>query len=223
MKSIVAAFLISSALALSGCTTFMKGSVNSIPDPTYIFDRDAPVIVTITPNSTNSLQSKYYISHVVSALRSHGFQKVFTENEKIKINKPTKMVFFVDVDNKIASYTYRGADYGTVQTGSTTNCSSYGYGNIGTANCTTTPTTSYSVVGYSDKTGYTTGHFFSLSAFDVQSKQNVLSVMASSFNSGCSDGKLYDFLSDQALSRMSFYQIVNQDFTVEMPEGYKCK
>ena len=156
-------------------------------------------------------------------MRSNGFQKVFTENEKSKINEPIKMVVFVDADNKTSSYTYRGADYGTVQTGSTTSCNSYGYGNMGTANCTTTPTTSYGVVGYSDKTGYTTGHFFSLAAFDVQSKQKVLSVVASSFNSGCSDGKLYDFLSDQALSRMSFYQMVKQDFTVKMPEGYRCK
>ena len=106
------------------------------------------------------------------------------------------------VDNKTSSYTYRSADYGTVQTGLTTSCNSYGYVNTGTASCRTTPTTSFGVVGQSDKTGFTTGHFFSLTGFDVKSKQKVLSAFASSFNSGCTDGNLYEFLADHESTRV---------------------
>lgn len=222
MKSIGGVMLVAAAPLMTGCATFMKGSINSTPDPTYAFDRSAPMIVTVPPKSRNSLQSKYYISRVVAALRSNGFQAVFTDHDRSRANEPIRIVVFVDVDTETSAYIYRSADYGRVQTVSTTNCNTYGYGNMGSANCTTTPTTSYGAVGRSDKTGYTTDHFTSLAAFDVESKQNVLSLTASSFNSGCAEAKLYDFLADQALSRMSFDQMVKEDFTVRMPHGYRC-
>lgn len=223
MKSVSLFFSATLLLLLSGCATFMEGSIDSTPDPTYVFNRSAPVVVTVASNAANSLQSKYYISRVVSALKSKGFTAVYTDNDYSSAEAPIKLVFFVDVDSRISSYTYQGTDYGTVQTGSTTNCNSYGYGNMGTANCTTTPKTSYGVVGHSNKTGYTTGHFFTLTAFDLPSNQKVLFALASSFNSGCEGIKIYDFLAEQALFRINFSQIIKQDFSVQMPDGYRCK
>jgi hypothetical protein len=223
MSSISLLFLMALSLLLSGCSTSMNGSINSTPDPTYVFDRAAPVLVTVPQKSENSLQSKHYVSRVVSSLKNHGFTDIHTEGDPSQAKIPIKTVFFVEVSKKTASYKYRGADYGTVQAGSTTNCNSYAYGNMGTANCLTTPTTSYGVVGYSDKVGYTTGYFFTIFAFDAQSKQKVLSLLASSYKKGCAEYKLYDFLADQALSRMSFDQMVQQKFSVKMPEGYHCK
>ncbi|SIR35866.1 hypothetical protein SAMN05880558_11271 [Aeromonas sp. RU39B] len=213
------------AITSFGCTTLMKGSIDSTPDPTYTFDRHSPVVVTVVSSSKNALESKYFIHKAVNELKKNGFDKVFLEGDIGNISEPIKLVFFIDVSNKTTSYAYRSADYGTVQTGSYTNCNAYAnrIGTGATAYCTTTPTTSYQIVGYSDKVGYTTGHFFNLIAIDMQNKQNVLSVVASSFNSGCSDEKLYEFLLEQAISRMSLVHKIKQDFEVEMPEEYQCK
>ena len=66
------------------------------------------------------------------------------------------------------------------------------------------------------------GHFFNLGWFDVPTKRQVFSVVTSTFNNKCSEGKIYDFLAEQTFSRVSLTQIVKQDFNVKMPEGYRC-
>jgi hypothetical protein len=212
MKLVLLLILIAAATLLSGCTTLIKGNFISKPDLTYTFDRSAPVVVTVAPKATNPQQSKNYITRVVSALKSNGFSEVYTENDRSQASAPIKMVFFVAVENKTAPYSHIEPQYGTV--GSTTTCN----GNMG---CTTTP--SYGLIGYLPKLDYMKVHDFALFALDAQSKQNVLSVAATSFNSDCTDNNLYDFPSFQALSRMNLNQIVKQDFSVKMPEGYRCK
>lgn len=104
MKRIASTTLFHSGLLLTGCSIFMKGSVSSTPDPTYNFDRSAPVIVTVTPQGANSLQSKYYIPHVISAMKNNGFQKVFSENERDKTNEHIKLFVFVDIFSSMAKF-----------------------------------------------------------------------------------------------------------------------
>ncbi len=209
-------------LFLSGCATIMTGAINSIPDPMYSFDLSSPVIVTVPSAANNALQSKYFIAKVVSALRNKGFSNVYTENDIGQAKDSLKVIFYVSVDKKTSTYTYRSADYGQVPDGSKTNCDGYNYGYSNTVNCTTTQKTKSGVIGYSDKTGYQTGLFFYLSAFDIKSQQQVLSVSAASLEDSCTDESVYDFLADESMTRMRFDQIIKQEFSVKMPKGYRC-
>jgi hypothetical protein len=217
---LVGLFLI---FSFSGCAIQMKGSINSMADPTYVFDKNSPIFVTVLPQSENSLQSKYYISRAVSLFERNGFRKIFVGSGQAEIKESAKIIVFVDVSKKTSSFSYRGADYGMVQSGSVKNCNAYEYGNSAAVNCTTTPVSSFGVTGYSDKIGYTTDYVFLLEAFDVGTKQKVLSVQTTARDVNCADDKVYDFLAEQAMARMSFNGQVRQDFSVKMPNGYRCK
>lgn len=223
MKAIRFLCCLAALALLSGCATFMRGSLESTPDPTYPFsDMNAPILVMASPESANILQSKYYVQRVVSALRMRGYNDVMAEQDRAKLKAPAKIEFWVDVSSKTQSFTYRSADYGTVQTGVATNCDTYEGRHSSATRCVTAPTTGYGVIGYSDKTGYSVSRQFILNAVDLKERRKVLQLQATSFNSGCSDLADFDFLAEQALDRMNFYQIVKQNFTVKMPKGYQC-
>lgn len=213
------------AMPLSGCAPYMAGTIESTPDPSYSFDKSAAVLITVVENSSNSLRSRYYTPRVAATLKRSGFQNVYTDSDKAQAKEPFKIVVFVSTDTEITSYQYRSADYGPVTTGATTNCNSYGYqyGYGTTTNCTTTPTTSLGIVGYSDKTSQTTKHYFSLSWYDVPSRKEVLSVLTSSSDGWCTDEKIYDFLANQTFGRMSFTHLVNQNFRVQLPDESHCR
>ena len=223
MKAIRFFCCLAALAALSGCATFMRGSLESTPDPTYPFgDMNIPIVVMASPESANVLQAKYYVQRVVTALRMRGYNDVVAEQDRAKLKAPAKIEFWVDVSSKTQSFTYRSADYGTVQTGVATNCNTYEGRHSAATSCVTAPTTGYGVVGYSDKTGYSVARQFILNAVDLKERRKVLQLQASSYNSGCSDIADFDFLASQALDRMDFYQIVKQNFTVKMPKGYQC-
>lgn len=209
--------------ALSGCATFMRGSLDSTPDPTYPFSNlETPIVVMASPESTNVLQAKYYVQRVVSALRMRGYTDVVAEQDRLRLKAPAQLEFWVDVESKTQSFTYRSADYGTVQTGVATNCYTDEGRHSSSTRCVTAPTTGYGVIGYSDKTGYSTSRRFVLNAVDLKQRRKVLQLQANSANAGCSELADFDFLAEQALERMNLYQIVRQSFTVKMPEGYSC-
>ncbi len=77
-------------------------------------------------------------------------------------------------------------------------------------------------MGYSDKIDYSTEYRFSFNLFEVGTKRHLLAANTYFYPRGCSEDKIYRFLSEQAFQRIDFYQVVNQNFTIEMPEGYRC-
>lgn len=223
MKAIKLLCCLAVFTVLSGCATFMRGSLESTPDPTYPFSNlDTPILVMASPESANQLQSKYYVQRVVSALRMRGYNEVVAEQDKAKLKSPARLEFWVDVSSKTQSFVYRSADYGTVQTGVATSCDTYEGRHSAATRCVTAPTTGYGVIGYSDKTGYSTTRQFILNAVDLKERRKVLQLQATSGNSGCNEIADFDFLAEQALERMNFYQIVKQNFTVKMPKDYQC-
>jgi len=210
-------------LLLCGCATTMRASLESTPDPTYPFaDPETPVVVMAAPQSANELQSRYYVPRVVAALRARGYRHVVGETDLDKLDSPARMQFQVEVRSETRPFTYRSADYGPVPT-VTTECRT-DEGRHGSAtHCVTVPGSRYGVVGYSDKTGYRTLRYFTLTGYDLLSHRKILQLQATGANAGCAEISEYDFLATQALNRMSFDHIVQQNFSVEMPEGYRCR
>ena len=102
------ALLLLTAL-LSGCATQMDVSINATPDPNYHFDRQALVLVTtsVSGSAQNTLNARYYLRDMVSAMKDQGFREVYTDASLPKNHGPIKMTIILDVDSKQAvSYTH---------------------------------------------------------------------------------------------------------------------
>lgn len=57
----------------------MKGRYYSRIDPEYRFNIDDPIIVTV---DKNDLESKYYVSEVIEALKNRGFRNVYSHGNQ---------------------------------------------------------------------------------------------------------------------------------------------
>lgn len=210
-------------LQLCGCATIMRASLESTPDPDYPFGKpDTPVVVMAVPGSENELQSRYYVPRVVTALRQRGYRQVVAETDLDRLDTAARLQFQVGVRSESRPFTYRSADYGPVPT-VVTECHTDERRRGSSTHCVTVPGTRYGVIGYSDKTGYRTLRYFTLTGYDLVSHRKILQLQATGANSGCSEIAEYDFLATQALARMSFDHIVQQNFSVEMPDGYRCR
>lgn len=89
--------------------------------------------------------------------------------------------------------------------------------------CTSKPNTTYGPVGTSERTGYTTLSTFVATARDDVSKRPVYLLRASSYNEDCQSSKVEDFLVEQGLQNLNFEDRLQRNYTVTMPEGYRCK
>lgn len=210
-------FLISLVIPFffSGCATLLSGSYYQKINSDYNIDRQATIVVTV---NKDDMDSKYYVNHVVEKLKSNGFANVYSYKDA---NLPViQNILIISVSEKFDSYQYNSADYGTVNSGtSTTNC--YGYGNY--ANCTTTQNKTVGVTGYSQKTGYIHGHYFTMHLYDMASKEKILFAMSSTYEENCNSDKLYQFLIIETVNRMNFQKPMDYKFTVKMPDGFTCK
>lgn len=74
-------------------------ALNGTPDPDYPFDRQAPVLVTVTTgNDESSLNARYYLRDMVNAMKDQGFREVFTEATLPKKHAPIKMTVTLDIE-----------------------------------------------------------------------------------------------------------------------------
>ncbi|MGU5795089.1 hypothetical protein ACV1DW_19875 [Aeromonas hydrophila] len=211
--------LLVAAICLSGCATQIGAKYKSQVDPDYSFTHDKLIVVAAYEKG-NLLETKFYVKEVTSALKNKGFSNVFSYNELDRIGKPIDLVVFVDVSKKTSSYQYNSPDYGMVDSGfSTTNCTGFG----ATLSCTENRQKTLGVIGSSTKTDVITGYYFLTSWFDMKSKQNVMFTFSSSFEEGCSDQFMYNFLVKQSIDKLSFDKPEEYDFSVELPQGYNCK
>jgi len=202
---------------LNGCVTKMTGRYFSRIDPEYHFNIDDPIIVTVEPND---LESKYYVSKVIEALKSRGFQNVYSQGNQEDYAGSFKGMLFISLKKKIDTYEYRSADYGEVDSGqSTINC--YSVGNSVT--CNEVRKKERGVIGYSTKTRIVEAHAFNLVWYDIYSRNHVYRIMGVSFEKKCDDEKVYSFLINQTINRADFNKPQDYEYKVKMPEGYSCK
>jgi hypothetical protein len=208
---------------LSGCATQMDVAINATPDPDYHFDRQATVLVTSTGGSDeNALNARYYLRDMVNAMKDQGFREVFTDTTLPKNHAPIKMTVSLDVGSKQVTYRYTATEYGQVATSTTTQCKK-NKKKTDQLTCTSTPNTSYGPVGTSERTGYTTLTTFTATARDEVSRRAVYLLRASSYNDDCQAAKVEAFLVQQGLQNLNFQDRVQRNYTVTMPEGYRCK
>lgn len=205
---------------MTGCATnrIMDASYSSQVDPDFSFTTDKRVAVLVSEQG-NSLETKYYVSQVVEALKQRGFVEVYSYKDLPNLQKPIDIAVIVDVSKQSDSYQYEGANYGMVDSGnSTVNCT--GWGN--SVNCTENKQKTFGVTGYSTKTGYLTGYYFSANWFNVNNEQKIMFNFASSYEEGCSDRAVYEFLISQTIARLDFEKPNKYDYAIKMPETYNC-
>ncbi|AZE58767.1 MULTISPECIES: hypothetical protein [Pseudomonas] len=208
---------------LSGCATQMDVAINATPDPDYHFDRQATVLVTSVGGSDeNALNARYYLRDMVSAMKDQGFRNVFTDTTLPKNHAPIKMTITLDVESKQVTYRYTATDYGPVANSTTTQCKK-NKKKTDQLTCTSVPNTSYGPVGTSERTGYTTLTTFRATARDEASRRAVYVLRVSSYNDDCQAAKVEAFLVQQGLQNLNFQDRVQRNYTVTMPEGYRCK
>lgn len=208
---------------LSGCATTMDVAINATPDPDYHFDRQAPVLVTSANGSDeNTLNARYYLRDMVSALKDQGFREVFTDTNKPKHHAPIKMTVTLDIGSRQKTYRYVATDYGQVPTSTSTVCKNSKKKDDRMV-CTSTPNTTYGPVGSSERTGYTTLTTFTATARDEASKRAVYLLRVTSYNDDCQAAKVEAFVVQQGLQNLNFQDRVQRNYTVTMPEGYRCK
>ncbi|MFA7946193.1 hypothetical protein ACEK06_27670 [Pseudomonas brenneri] len=208
---------------LSGCATTMDVAINATPDPDYHFDRQAPVLVTSANGSDeNALNARYYLRDMVSALKDQGFREVFTDTNKPKQHAPIKMTVTLDIGSREKTYRYVATDYGQVPTSTSTVCKNSKKKDDRMV-CTSTPNTTYGPVGSSERTGYTTLTTFTATARDEASKRAVYLLRVTSYNDDCQAAKVEAFVVQQGLQNLNFQDRVQRNYTVTMPEGYRCK
>ena len=208
---------------LSGCATQMDVAINATPDPDYHFDRQATVLVTSVGGSDeNALNARYYLRDMVSAMKDQGFRNVFTDTTLPKNHAPIKMTITLDVESKQVTYRYTATDYGPVANSTTTQCKK-NKKKTDQLTCTSVPNTSYGPVGTSERTGYTTLTTFRATARDEASRRAVYVLRVSSYNDDCQAAKVEAFLVQQGLQNLNFHDRVQRNYTVTMPEGYRCK
>lgn len=208
---------------LSGCATQLEVALNATPDPDYQFDRKATVLVTSANGSDESaLNARYYLRDMVNALKEKGFQEVYTDTALPQKHAPIKMTVTLDVSSRQVSYRYTATDYGQVATSTSTVCKN-SKKKDDRLTCTSTPNTTYGPVGTSERTGYTTLSTFIATAKDEVSKRAVYLLRASSYNEDCQPAKVETFLVEQGLQNLNFEDRVQRNYSVTMPEGYRCK
>ncbi|MBY8936101.1 hypothetical protein [Pseudomonas fluorescens] len=208
---------------ISGCATQMDVALNATPDPDYHFDRKATVLVTSVGGSDeNALNARYYLRDMVNALKDRGFQEVYTDASLPKNHAPIKMTVSLDVGSRQVTYRYTATEYGQVPTSTSTVCKS-SKKKDDRLTCTSKPNTTYGPIGTSERTGYTTLSTFIASARDEASKRTVYLLRASSYNDDCQSAKVEDFLVEQGLQNLNLEDRVQRNYTVTMPEGYRCK
>ncbi|MFJ2284086.1 hypothetical protein ACIOUG_23565 [Pseudomonas sp. NPDC087803] len=209
--------------SLGGCATQLDVALNAIPDPDYPFDRKATVLVTsASATAENALNARYYLRDMVNALKDRGFQEVYTDADLPGKHAPVKMTINLDIGSRQVSYRYTATDYGQVVTSTSTVCKNIKKKDD-RLNCTSTPNTTYGPVGTSERTGYTTLSTFTATARDEVSKRTVYLLRASSYNEDCQAAKVESFLVEQGLQNLDFHDRVQRNYTVTMPEDYRCK
>ena len=205
---------------MGGCATnrVMDASYSSQVDPDFSFTNDKRIVV-LAPEQGNDLETKYYVSQVVEALKQRGFVDVYSYKDLPNVKEPVDIAVLISVSKKSDSYLYEGANYGMVDSGnSTVNCT--GWGN--SVNCTENKQKTFGVTGYSTKTGYLTGYYFSANWFNVKNEQKIMFSFASSYEEGCSDRAVYEFLISQTIARLDFTKPNEYDYSITMPETYNC-
>lgn len=210
-----------SLLLLSGCASYMSGSLRSVPDPGFTFDKNAPVLVRVSSESEEPMLAKHFFGNTLTFLREKGFQRVYTEDNLPKVGVEPKLYVVLDVNKRTRVHEYTSADYGNVATGETTECTTENTKKGEKATCTTKAIMTREIIGYSKKRDYYTEHRFMLGMFNSE-KKAVLEAQASYFGNQCPQDKIYRFLATQTFQRIDLRSVVEQDFRVEMPEGTTC-
>lgn len=201
-------------LSMAGCAKYVRGSYYSQVDPDYKINKNDSLLVTTLEDD---LTSKYYVAYVIEKLKDAGFTNVYGKNT-FKINEP-KNTLVVVVNEKIDSYQYTSADYGTVNNGiGSINCNSIG-SNI---NCTTTNNTSHGIVGYSTKNDIVHGYYFLTHWFDESKSKRRFFVMGSTYEEQCDKDKLYRFVIEQTINRINFDKPLDFQYKIPIEQVY-CK
>ena len=201
---------------IASCKSTMQASYSSQVDPNYKFYTDTYIAVFAAQGENfNTLESKYYIDHVVYSLKQRGFKNVYSYKNLPVPGVNFDAVVYINVSKSNGSYQYETSNYGLIDSGySTINCT-------GTF-CTQNKQKTLGITGSSINTGYFTNYYFSTSWFSVNSDEKILFSFSSSSQEGCSDRGMYEFLIAQTIDRLNFKEPKEYKYSVDMPSEYSC-
>lgn len=203
---------------LAGCANNMQLYVQSLPDPSYQLDYQAPVTVVPEGSAESILKAKYYLAQVKDQLTLLGFKQVSIGSEKT--TPKDGLLIKVSVTTEQSSYKYNATDYGYTYTDQTTYCQK---GKHDKVVCNTNYRPVYGPVGSSERTAYTRRSELRLTGIDNKTHEPVLQVRSVSYNDNCADSKVEDFLVEQTLNRLDLKNRFEQQIKLDMPDSYSCK
>ena len=212
------------SLVLSGCLLprVMDANYHSSVDPDFAFTTDKRIAVVVSPQR-NPLDSKFYVQTVVNALQQKGFSNTISYKELGSDESKIDIKVVVDVATEIEQKEVEYDIYDDVETGKvTTECTEVKEGKEKKVTCVKSKEKRRKAVGKEFKTVELKKYVFNAQWIDPKSGNLVMSNSVSSYEKGCSDKGMFDFLIEQSVQRLNFTRPNNYKFSVTMPEGYSC-
>ncbi|PXF31333.1 hypothetical protein WH50_10415 [Pokkaliibacter plantistimulans] len=203
------------SLLLTGCATVMDGKINTYVNPYKPVNTNGTVLALDA-----DLEGKGYLQSLSLTLLGRGFSAVYPVEELPAKAKPDYYVR-LGLGKRSEPYTVREPQYGYVNTGTwERTCTTVD----NKERCVSRPRMAWDVVGYSNELRNATLYTVTLAWHEPDNRtgEPILKVVTSSRKEGCSDDKVYRFLITQAALRFTQMQSSENDFSVEMPEGYQC-
>ena len=107
-----------SVLLLAGCATneIIGASYSSEVDPDFSFAPTKTIAVLVSEQG-NTLETKYYVDQIVTALRARGFENVYSYRDVKQARQPFEIGIIVNVSKSTDSYQYDDANLGLVDSG----------------------------------------------------------------------------------------------------------
>ncbi len=218
MKYVHMLLMLFAVTIASGCAQNINkvGGIYSNVDQSVTISKDASILVRPFPKG-DVLTNKRYIDLIVQNMIEAGFINTSSSIESYDFY----LVFDYRAD---AAETVRSVPiFGSRVTGSTTSCTQNAYGvNQASVNCQSYNQTQGVISGFREVVDVVEYSVMQMTIAKPKDEM-VFDIVMSTPRGSCSKWKNYEFLTEQAFDRLNFEDPVDENFRVEMPEGYQCR
>ena len=204
-------------ILLSGCAQNTKQvGLYSNVDPSVDIPKDALILVT-PEKKGDVLTNKRYLNRIVEKMSDEGFVNASSSIEKYDFY----LVF--DYRNETDNLVYKTPIFRNRVTGTITSCKQKKQDNASvTTHCRTHNQTQRRLSGFKEVTRSVEYNVVQMKIIKPDDDL-VFDIVMRTPNKGCSRWKNFEFLTEQAFEKLNFEDLVEESFSVEMPEGYDCR
>ncbi|WP_417537040.1 hypothetical protein [Marinomonas sp.] len=206
---------IAAAITLTGCSqNVMKGGVYSNVDRGAGLTKSSRILISAYKDG-DVLTNKRYLQNIEDGFHEAGFENVSSEIEDYDF------YLIYDYRSDTRSSTRDVPTFGTRNTGSATNCTHNAYGSNVITSCNTQNQSQIAVTGFNQVQVNTEYHVMQMQ-IGTPAHELVYDIVMVTKKGRCSKWKNFEFLTQEAFKRLDFNNPVDEDFKVEMPQGYDC-